>query len=357
MRILSRLLVCLLLVGLIAVDIAVFTLWLPHKREVAAANELETLSVRIESRPLFPPLPCNLIRKIVPKKHTNVCNRVRKLTLPKDGFSDGFRNVLTAHAPRLTFVREIDAANSALRGDLLLGLSDSLPRLRRLRLDNAQIDDEGLDALKFYHLTHLTLADTPIGDRALAYLVRLRELRQLDLSGTAVSFRGLAELESLPRLERLELRGILPQSNWRLRSGGMPQLREVFLAHVALTDQDVGKFTDWANGVEYLDLSNTHITDGGIESLPRLPRLHTINLAGTRVTRAGAKGLTRSANLKLLVCDSDVFSRECLDELDVVRPDLVVFRMQAGSRPFVRRNAETQDPLTGYLRDREIRNR
>jgi len=324
MKILSRLLICVILVAFVAVNVTIVWFWLPYKREFAASNTLKRHGVSLQARPLFRPLPCNLIRKVVPNKYDNVCERVEVIALPGE-FTDECRTALATHLGSFKHLRTLDCSNSEIQDGLLRTLSDALPWLTRLKLANTPISDDDMADLGFRRLTHLSLRDTRISDRALVHVSELKTLRYLDLSRTTVTFRGLAHLESLPHLERLDLRGISPGTEWAPSPEGIPPLRELYLADVRLTDESLGQFADWARSLEYLDLSNTQITDRGIDSLSRLPRLHSVDLSGTRVTRASTERLGSLSNLKLLVCSREIVSQELAAQLATTRPDMIVF--------------------------------
>jgi Leucine Rich Repeat (LRR) protein len=74
-----------------------------------------------------------------------------------------------------------------------------------------------------------------------------------------------------------------------------------------------------------LRLSDNRLTDGGLESLARLPNLESLNLyANSGITDAGLHALARSASLKRLYLWETGVSEAGVAELEELRPDLAV---------------------------------
>jgi len=90
-----------------------------------------------------------------------------------------------------------------------------------------------------------------------------------------------------------------------LRSlGRLPKLRVLRLDHTTITDDGVAHFADLRN-LEELDLSNTGITDAGMVTLGRLPRLTSLSLRDTAITQAGwplLQSLKQLKHLKVSGC-------------------------------------------------------
>jgi uncharacterized membrane protein len=74
-----------------------------------------------------------------------------------------------------------------------------------------------------------------------------------------------------------------------------------------------------------LRLSDNRLTDDGLESLARLPKLESLNLyANSGITDAGLRALARSAALKRLYLWETGVSEAGVAELEQLRPDLAV---------------------------------
>ena len=215
------------------------------------------------------------------------------------------------------------------------------PRLTELYVSHTGLDDAGLAVLdQLPHLAALGLGRTRIGDATLARIARLGELhtlvlskvaadpaalarvgalrllerlyldlthaddtvvaalgpasatlRVLHLEGSDVSEDGLAALRALGELEELtvgdtRLHGAIADlSAW-------PRLRTLSLTGLDLSDQALPGLAARPSLVT-LDLSATEIRDPS--PLAALPRLRTLGVAQTRLSRAGAAALQRLA--------------------------------------------------------------
>jgi hypothetical protein len=114
---------------------------------------------------------------------------------------------------------------------------------------------------------------------SLAPLVDALALESLSIAGTAI---GDAELENLLRL---------------------PRLRTLTLTETLVTDAGARRLA--AVGTLWrLWLTNTSVTDATLSAFHAHPRLDTLDVRGSRVTRAGIEALAR-ARPSLLVLGDD----------------------------------------------------
>jgi internalin A len=67
-------------------------------------------------------------------------------------------------------------------------------------------------------------------------------------------------------------------------------------------DKEVSLLAD-ATNLKYLNLDRSRITDEGLKNLPWLPRLTNLSLSNTQVTDAGMEALTKLQNLEVLRLD------------------------------------------------------
>lgn len=214
-------------------------------------------------------------------------------------------------------------------------------RLTELYLSYTEVDDAGLAVLdRLPHLVGLGLGHTRIGDAAIERIARLGELRTLVLSKVPASAAALAQLGALHRLERLYLdtthaddavaaalapaRGtlrVLHLASSEISDAGLPalraldaldeltlgdtrvheaiadlsawpQLRTLSLTGLVVTDQVLPALAARPSLVA-LDLSATDIRDPS--PLTALPRLRTLGLAQTHLSRAGNAAAKRLA--------------------------------------------------------------
>lgn len=94
-----------------------------------------------------------------------------------------------------------------------------------LRLDNSNINDEGMAALgELTNLNKLYLANTGISDKGLLHLQRLDHLTYLNLVATKVSTQGLLALKKLPALQLLFLyKTNIKNEDWPILKSSFPK--------------------------------------------------------------------------------------------------------------------------------------
>ena len=147
---------------------------------------------------------------------------------------------------------------------------ESLPRLKRLTLGNANITDIGLPHLAgLTELEHLTLASSQVDDDGLECLTGLTHLRILGLSYTKVTDAGLEHINRLSHLETLYLGG------------------------TKVTDAGL-KYLKGLNRLQTLDLRETQVTDAGFEHLKGSSQLTSLAIYGTQVTNVGVANLQQA---------------------------------------------------------------
>ncbi len=198
------------------------------------------------------------------------------------------------------------------------------PVLNELQLDDVQlIDGARIDARRISELKqlrYLSLKGAALSDDDLSSLCLLSNLQSLDISGCNIVGKGLVELQKLPSLTTLWLTRT-PVSDEAVASlkAGNPRLTTVYFEPKAPVVQDLSqqvalvrneltkviecKTSPWklADGdfacleglanLDKLDLSETFLTDAGLEHLKRLPRLRELILCRTQVTDAAVRTL------------------------------------------------------------------
>ncbi|GBD35700.1 hypothetical protein HRbin36_00814 [bacterium HR36] len=177
----------------------------------------------------------------------------------------------------------------------LAGLEGSLD----LILTGTPISDRGLALLARMRTTQrnnrallgeiweLSLAYTKISDAGLTHLATLTSLRGLDLTRTAVTDAGLAHLAKLTNLRRLIL------ARTQVKGAGLQHLRSL----TALTE---------------LDLEGTAVNDEGLHQLPVLPQLRKLVLRASRITDTGLSRLKELPALEELDITQTLISDGCV---------------------------------------------
>ena len=184
----------------------------------------------------------------------------------------------------------------------------ALERLERLVLE-CNISDEGLKRLeRLKGLEALTISAPSVTDAGAESLKHLTSLKELSIQGTKITDRGLESLANLPRLESLTLGGDhftsegLSRLNVKLTSlmllGWKQPISDADLEPlVRLRSLERLRMLDEINGPA------TDITDGGLKTLKKMPRLKEISFQSRYVTNAGISELERA----LPVCQVYIF--------------------------------------------------
>ena len=195
------------------------------------------------------------------------CRKLRELSLAGTSVGDEglkFLVGLPLESLNLSHARVTDAG------------MDSISKLRRLRLltlEGTTVGDEGIAKLKGMALSTLGLADTKVTDAGLAAMDVMWEMLCLELDRTGVGDAGLAALGAWPRLDMLAL------SHTQVTDAGLVHLSKLPLRN--------------------LDLSDTAVTDVGLESLFTRSMWNWLDVSDTRVTAKAAERFATRLHLLL----------------------------------------------------------
>lgn len=173
-------------------------------------------------------------------------------------------------------------------------------QLRSLDLAGTTISDRGLPSLvPLQRLESLDLGDTSITEYGLRPLARIKTLRRLDLAGTQFIGGGFLFLKELPNLETLIL------DDTEFGSGGsaahilpryadvFPNLRELSLKDVPISDSDLQYLHQFFPFIEKLILDGTAVTDDGLLHIKNMTNLTELSLKKTKVTSQGVTAMQR----------------------------------------------------------------
>jgi Leucine-rich repeat (LRR) protein len=197
--------------------------------------------------------------------------------------------------PRLEEVELADNAKLDLRRGLLNDLA-LLPQLRKLNLNRLNLRDKDLAVLKpLKTLESLNLSGCNLTGEGLAYLRELIPTCGVDLTHTPVSDEAVAALQkSVPGLTVKsepknpvvqDLRQQVALVRNRLAKG-----IECKMNPWKLADDDFACLEGLEN-LESLDLSDTHLTDAGLDHLRQLPKLRELIVQRTQLTDAAVRTL------------------------------------------------------------------
>jgi hypothetical protein len=231
--------------------------------------------------------------------------RLRRLWLPEAAVTDDEMAIIGGFTD--LEVLQLDGRNVTDRGFAHvanlkeLSLLD-MPGVRIMDLapvaDLAQLD---IIVLAPARATSARAVPSPGGPSSLGPLRRLTELTQLILGDTRIEDRDLAVVARLPKLINLQIgaRGIT--------EAGLARLAESrSLTCLGLTDTsiaDLRPLSPRLHAISTLWLENSHLTDAGIEPLPKGIRLTDLTISGSRMTDAGLDHLASLNSLWRLRLD------------------------------------------------------
>ena len=210
----------------------------------------------------------------------------------------------------------------------LAALGD-LPGLQVVDLRDTVVTDAGMAELrKFPKLCGVRLRFSPfrnpelsrrfppVTDVGLKSLAEIQSLRFLELTGCKFTEGGLAEIQKLKELRTLNLDSAGGVTDTGLQHlAGLSELRNLGLAgSPKVTAAGLWKLQALRNLVE-LDLSQTNITNSGLQVLKQFPELRRLNLSGTEVTGAGLDTLADLRNLESLDLRHDKIDGISLQQL------------------------------------------
>jgi hypothetical protein len=142
-----------------------------------------------------------------------------------------------------------------------------------------------------FDVIRVDLKKSPVSDRHLVVLSRLRRLENLDLSFTSITNAGLANIEVLAELRVLSLSHTNVDDAGMLHLSALTRLEELILDNTAVSDHGLVHLENLTALRRGLGLAHTRVTDAGLERLIHLTRLRYLNLSWTSVTPAAAETL------------------------------------------------------------------
>uniref|UniRef100_A0A3Q7FUZ9 F-box domain-containing protein n=1 Tax=Solanum lycopersicum TaxID=4081 RepID=A0A3Q7FUZ9_SOLLC len=252
---------------------------------------------------------------------------------------------------RLSYLESLNLDSCRIRDEGLIYLS-GLHRLKSLELSDTEVGNNGIRHLSgLRNLESLNLSFTVVTDSGLKKLCGLSSLRSLNLDARQITDTGLAALTSLTGLTHLDLFGakITDSGTSYLRylnfitsnhlnsdydfSGQLnllidfKNLRSLEICGGGLTDAGVKNIKDLTS-LTLLNLSqNSHLTDKSLEVISGLTQLVSLNVSNSRVTNMGLQHLKQLKNLKSLTLESCKVTANDIRKLQSTElPNLVNYR-------------------------------
>jgi hypothetical protein len=222
----------------------------------------------------------------------------------RPGMAFDFTSPTSAHRPQMLIFPPKTGGNLAT----LLGHAAKLPNLFGVDLSDCKISGPELAALtKCPNLLVVYLDGTSISDDGMRHVAELKKLRWLDLTDTKVTDAGLAQLAALKELRVLKAgrAGVASdkEKSARITDDGLSALtklsglRELDLSGSAIT-LATAKGLSGLKNLRRLTLDRAAVSDAGLRTLAELPALERLSLVDTYLTGSGFKELARMPKLR-----------------------------------------------------------
>ncbi|MBT6847605.1 MAG: hypothetical protein HOA14_09350 [Planctomycetaceae bacterium] len=182
-------------------------------------------------------------------------------------------------------ITEVSLIGCPATDDDLQQLS-KLSKLTSVRLNETQITDAGLETIGLLsNLTNLDLRGCGVSNTGIKHLVGLSKLRALRLSGesgvTTVDDGALADIGKLTNLKALLLDHLWVGENLP-DLAPLQNLEELYLAKTLIDDTSLAALKQHPK-LKKIRISQTQITDAGIEQLTALTNLTDLDLSENSV--------------------------------------------------------------------------
>ncbi len=148
--------------------------------------------------------------------------------------------------------------------------------------------DEQLKSMKLGDVERIDLSQSPVTDKAFAYLAKASKLSELKLSAAEV--KTLSGIEKLKGLELLVLKDTEINDASLDPITKLKKLRILELSDTEITDAAFTKLALLPN-LEVLNLNNTNVTGEGSSPLRALKKLTWIKMNGSNATKKGVAEL------------------------------------------------------------------
>jgi hypothetical protein len=160
-----------------------------------------------------------------------------------------------------------------------------LKHLKRLVMGSTEVTNSGITQLSgLTELEHLELSKTRITDKGLIPVAKMQNLSVLNLSDDNIGDEGIVYVSKLPRLTVLHLTRSKMTDETLKSLAKMRTLSRLSINGTKITNQGIKNLASGHLGD--IDLASTHINDGCVPSLCKLPLLH-LNVTDTQITPDG----------------------------------------------------------------------
>jgi Leucine-rich repeat (LRR) protein len=245
--------------------------------------------------------------------------------------------------------KKVDYADLNL-SEKCLKLIGQMSRVEKLNLSRSTVQDQWLEHLIELPLRWLSLEGNPITDKAIPFILKMKNLKYLCIGDTELTDKGLEMLAAHRSLKTLVLNSSRCVTDDGIKHvGKMKQLTGIELINpAALTGQCLASFTNlkdllslklenicvapedlrYLSGLKNLrdlDLSNCQLTDLSLVEISSIDSLKKLNLTGSAITGKGLMLLTKLSRLSALtVMDCPDLDEKALAKFRLAMPQCFV---------------------------------
>lgn len=204
-------------------------------------------------------------------------------------------------------------------------LISKMPSLKDLKLTRASFKEDWLNILTDTNIRYLALTGTPITDKSIPILLRMKKLEKLEIGDTEMTDKGLEELSKSKTINHLEINlgrklsnegikninemtqlKILEITGSKMITGAclkdlsnLENLEQLSIRCLKVEDQDLDGLAKFTR-LYQLDASECNLDDRALEKISKIKSLNGLNVNGSAITDNGLIKLASLSNLKSL---------------------------------------------------------
>lgn len=197
-------------------------------------------------------------------------------------------------------------------------------KIKRLGLENTQISADGLRYLLNEPIESLSLGGTTIdAEKALPILTEMKQLKRLYLEDLNINNRNILLLKGLHlRMLGLANNSGINNDSIPIIAGMFPDLKGLYIPRTSVTGDGICQLK-LLRDLEAIDLSKLDIDDSSMECLVDLPRLTTLEIDFSKITNKGFLTLAKNPSIKVIkVLGTVGVNSEGIEQLKKIRPDI-----------------------------------
>lgn len=199
-----------------------------------------------------------------------------------------------------------DGYKTAIPADIEVG-DDDLDQIvdsncQSVVLNSTDVTNAGLVKIKNMPLKSLNVSHTALNDTSAPYLSTFKELVSLNLRETGFTDDGIKSLRDLRSLKRLNLDGLDGFTDkgldWVISQ--WPDLQDLDLSNSGVTNKGVENLNQFKD-LRALAIARITLSDEAIQTILALPKLEKLGLSEVRFNRKFTDQIPNMPNLRLLM--------------------------------------------------------